>query len=79
MILYTDFSMYGFGLLLVQQDPDDPDKKAVVFCDSTKITQIQSSLPVLYRENLALAWALSSCHYFLRGCPHFIVLTNGLW
>ena len=29
--LYTDFSKYGFGFMLTQEDPNDPTKKHIVY------------------------------------------------
>ena len=64
-ILYTDFSGKGLGFVLTQENPDNPEEKHVVYCDSTGLTKRQERLPALYGENLGIVYALNKYQYFL--------------
>ena len=74
--LYVDYSKHCMGLVLTQQNPDKEDDKRVIWCDSTSLTLAQAKYSSIYGEHTALVWAILKCRYWLRGIPHFTVMTD---
>merc|ERR1712105_83846 len=75
-IVFCDYSRRGIGYLLVQQHPTDPSRKHIVFMGSVRLSPTQRHLPAIYGESLAIVTALRKLHFYLRGCPHFVIRSD---
>ena len=74
--LFIDFSPIGLGLALTQYDPNDSTKRQLIWCHSMSLSDAQSRYYAIEGEGLGLVWALQLCDYWLKGCPHFTVVTD---
>ena len=74
--LWVDFSASGMGLVLTQTNPKDEKDKRVIWCDSTSLTLAQSRYSSIYGKHTAMVWAILRCQYWLRGIPHFTVMSD---
>ena len=61
---------------MTQYDPNDSTKRQLIWCHSTSLSDAQSRYYAIEGEGLGLVWALQQCDYWLKGCPHFTVVTD---
>ena len=47
-ILYTDYSSKGVGFALTQENPQKPEERVLIYCDSASLTPKQKKLPAIY-------------------------------
>ena len=74
-ILYTDASRKGIGYCLVQR-AEGANNLRLIHCGSQALTQCQANYAVIELEAMAIMWAIEKCKFYLRGCPHFTVVTD---
>ena len=71
----TDASkLHGLGFALVQSD--DTGWVYLIACGSKPLTPTQQRYAVIELEGLAIKWAIKQNNYYLRGMPHFDVITD---
>ena len=75
-ILFTDYSAKGVGFSLTQENPKDETQKQLIFYGSSSLSEKQKFLSAIYREILAIIFALEKGRYWLQGCPHFYIYTD---
>ena len=71
--LCTDASRQGLGFILQQ---NTGDSWSLIQAGSRFLSDAESRYAIIELELLAVAWAISKCHIFLAGLPHFSVLTD---
>ncbi|KAG1651704.1 Transposon Ty3-I Gag-Pol polyprotein [Nymphon striatum] len=73
--LLTDASrLHGLGFCLIQRDSENNIR--LISCGSCSLTPAQSRYATIELECLAVQWAISKCNFWLRGMPHFTVITD---
>lgn len=73
--LLTDASrLHGLGFCLIQQEGEN--KIRLLSCGSCSLTPTQSRYATVELECLAVQWAIRKCDFWLRGIPHFKVITD---
>ena len=71
--LCTDASRQGLGFILQQ---NTGDSWSLIQAGSRFLSDAESRYAIIELELLAVTWAISKCHIFLAGLPHFSVLTD---
>ena len=71
--LCTDASYQGLGFVL-QQKSNDSWK--LIQAGSRFLSDTESKYAIIELELLAVSWAITKCHIFLAGLPHFTVITD---
>ena len=71
--LSTDASRQGLGFVLQQQTGEN---WALIQAGSRFLSDTESRYAIIELELLAVAWAITKCHLFLAGLPHFKVITD---
>ena len=73
--LLTDASkLYCIGFALIQRELHN--RARLILCSSRALTSAQSRYAAIELECMAVQWAVSKCEYFLKGIPHFTVVTD---
>ena len=65
--------LHGLGFGLFQRGPE---RNHLVQCGSCSLNETQSRYATIELECLGIVWALGKLDFFLRGLPHFYVLTD---
>jgi len=72
--LLTDASrLHGLGFALLQRRGESVH---LVQAGSRSITQAEKNYASIELECLGVQWAISQCDFYLKGCPHFTVITD---
>ena len=71
--LCTDASRQGLGFILQQKTGDS---WSLIQAGSRFLSDAESRYAIIELELLAVTWAISKCHIFLTGLPHFSVFTD---
>ena len=71
--LCTDASRRGLGFVLQQKTGDT---WSLIQAGSRFLSDAETRYAVIELELLAVSWAISKCHVFLAGLPHFTVITD---
>ena len=66
--------LHGIGCALIQRDAEG--KPRLIHCASQSLTSAQSRYSTVELEALAVAVAVQKCRFYLRGCPHFKIITD---
>ena len=73
--LLTDAArLYGLGFALIQREASG--RPRLIMCGSCGLTSTQKRYATIELECLAIQWAIKKCDYYLRGLPHFTVITD---
>ena len=75
--LVTDASrLHGLGFALIQsrQGPKFPER--LIQCGSRCLSSCERNYATVELECLAMAWGMAKCDFFLRGMPHFSIVTD---
>ena len=77
MVLMADASTNGFGAILIQLHPDNPDTPRIIGYFSKRATVAESKLPsATLLEILGIYYAIKHFHNLLFGLDHFCILTD---
>ena len=71
--LCTDASRRGLGFILQQKTGDI---WSLVQAGSRFLSDAETRYAIIELELLAVTWAITKCHLFLAGLPHFTVVTD---
>ena len=71
--LCTDASRQGIGFILQQKSGDS---WSLIQAGSRFLSDAESRYAIIELELLAVTWAITKCHLFLAGLPHFLVITD---
>ena len=74
--LQCDSSEVGFGCVLFQRDPENPELRHVVEYASRKLQPAESRWTALEREAGALFWAVKKYEKYLEGKKFFLTTDN---
>ena len=70
--LVTDASkLNGLGYALIQSSTSPTKPESIIQCGSRVLTSHECNYATVEFECLAMAWAVTKCDFFLRGCLHF--------
>ena len=72
--LITDASIAGLGFALIQTPTSG--KPRIIQCGSRTLIPAEKNYATIELEALAIAWAIMKCSFFLKGIPHFSVITD---
>ena len=73
--ILTDASkLYGLGFALIQTRSDGTT--SLIQCGSRSLSETESRYAPIEQECLAVQWGIDRAQHYLRGCPHFTVLTD---
>ena len=72
--LITDASIAGLGFALIQTPTSGNPR--IIQCGSRTLIPAEKNYATIELEALAIAWAILKCSFFLKGIPHFSVITD---
>ena len=72
--LITDASRTGLGFALIQMPTSSHPR--LIQCGSRSLIPAEKNYVAIELECLAISWAIGKCSFFLKGIPHFSVITD---